>query len=269
MVVKIAVAQIRCIGGDVEANLRKVEACAARAAQNGCRLATFPEMADTGYDLDRIPACASPWDSGPVERLRNIAVRNRIWMITGISERVGKDLFNSVVAIDVNGNIAGSYRKTHLLSTAPIFEDQTFSAGDRLSMVRIDDWNVGLLVCYDLRFPEAARTLALKGAELLVVPSAWPLVRSEHFALLTRCRAMENQLFLACPNHVGAEGKNTFCGMSGVITPTGAYDRVAGAEEETILISVISKAEIEDFRQHIPTFSHRRVELYDMGKEAK
>lgn len=259
---RIGLAQITCAPGDIKGNVSKAVSRVAEAAQRGCDLVVLPEMSDTGYDLELVKTAASRWNGGPFGQIQKAARRHRVSVIAGLSERQGHIIHNSVAAFGPEGELLGSYRKTHLFSSEPIFEDKVFTPGEVLSLISINGWSVGLMVCYDLRFPELARALTLKGAELLVVPSAWPSPREGHLELLTRCRALENQLYLACVNQVGSAGGVTFCGSSRIVSPIGDDIAVGPISGETLLTAVLDKREIDKFRERIPTLRHRRPDIY-------
>src|SRR5204863_7790744 len=170
---KIAAAQIACSLGDIDANVRKIRDFSARAKEGGAELIVFPEMADTGYAMPVIQTCARPWSEGAVPELQKIARGLSLAIISGVSERDGASIYNSQVFVDANGDVVGSYRKTHLFTAAPIGEDQCFSAGNKLKSFSFRGFRLGLSVCYDLRFPEVYRTLAIEeAANVFILSSA-------------------------------------------------------------------------------------------------
>jgi predicted amidohydrolase len=173
--VKIAAAQIACLPGDIDANVRKMAEFAQRAKEAGADLVVFPETADTGYSMRVIQDHATTLNEGAVPRLRDTAKKLGLGIISGIAEREGAAIYNSQVAIDRTGEIAGKYRKSHLFSPAPIEEHKYFSAGSELVSLPWDGLRVGLTICYDLRFPELYRTLACDfGVNVFMISSAWP-----------------------------------------------------------------------------------------------
>src|SRR5438034_9291563 len=118
----IAASQISCALSDVAANLRKISDFSTQAREGGAKLVVFPEMADTGYAMPVIQACARPWSEGAVPELQKIARSLSLAIISGVSERDGASIYNSQVFVDANGDVVGSYRKTHLFTAAPIGE---------------------------------------------------------------------------------------------------------------------------------------------------
>jgi omega-amidase len=172
-------------------------------------------MIDTGYSMPTIQKHAAAWKEGAVPELQEIAKTLSIAIISGISDRDGGRIYNSQVLVDANGEVIAKYRKTHLVAAVPLDERGCFSAGDSFAFCNIDNFNVGLGICYDLRFPEFYRTLAVEhGANVLINSSAWPFPRLEHLRILTLARAIENQSYLILANRVGTDDGVTFCGSS-------------------------------------------------------
>jgi len=203
---KVAVAQIKCMLGDPQANLEQISSLCQNAAEKGCDVIVFPEMVDTGYDMSVIREKASSWNEAPFQTIKTIAEQHNIHVIAGISEREGERIYNSIAAIGPRGELMGKYRKAHLAAYPPLDEDSCISPGDSLSAIAIGDMTWGLMICYDLRFPELSRSLVLQGAEVLVLCSAWPFPRVFHWDILTRARAIENQAYLIAANRVGNDG---------------------------------------------------------------
>jgi len=257
---KIGIAQLDCDLGDVDANVRKIASVARRAADAGCGLVVFPEMADTGYNIDVIKRLASACDSGPCRVLRGLAANLEINIVCGFSERDGDDVYNSAAVIDTQGKPLGKYRKTHLFSM--IGEDRNLSRGDSLTLVDVGGFKTGVMICYDLRFPEQARALALQGAELIVVIAAWPERRVEHWKLLTAARAVENQVYVAAVNRVGVDGGITFGGCSRVLDPFGAAVAEADGESDTLLFAELRRERLDEVRSAMHVFKDRRPDVY-------
>ena len=260
---KIAVAQISCSLGDVTANVRTMRDFSARARDAGAELVVFPEMSDTGYSIPAIQKHATSWNEGAVPELRSIAETLAIGIVAGVSERVGDCIFNSQVFIDATGEIAATYRKTHLFSPAPIEEHKCFTAGDRFAAADYRGLRLGLSICYDLRFPEFFRWLAIQEkANVLVIASAWPFPRVEHLRVLATARAIENQSYVLVSNRVGTDDGATFCGSSAIIDPYGVVVAAASADRAELLIADISADVVQTVRQRMPTVEHCRTDLY-------
>src|SRR6266436_10440133 len=230
---KIAVAQIACLLGDPEANLSKVHDFSRRAKAVGAELIVFPEMTDTGYAMSVIQKHAGYWKTGFVLGLQGIARNISIAIVSGVSERDGVSIYNSQVLIDAKGGIVAKYRKTHLYAVAPVEEQTCFAPGDSFVSFELGGLLFGFSICYDLRFPEMYRKLAVEqkvGA--FVISSAWPFPRLEHFRTLAMARAIENQSYVVASNRVGKDDDLWFCGSSAIIDPRGIVIASASADRE-------------------------------------
>ena len=262
---KIAAAQIACTLGDLTANLAKIRDFAGRAETAGAELVLFPEMADTGYTMQVIRERATPWSEGAVPELQNIARTLSLAIICGVSERVDDRIYNAQVVLDSSGAIVAKYRKTHLF--APIDEDKCCTPGDALVSFDSGPWKFGLTICYDLRFPEIYRALALRHrASVFIISSAWPFPRVEHQRVLATARAIENQSYVILANRVGRDDGVPFCGSSAVIDPSGVVVAAASADREELLVADFSLEVIHAVRERMPVFAHRRPDLY--GRDA-
>ena len=260
---KIAAAQIDCTVGDIDANVRKMREFSSRAKDAGAELVVFPEMADTGYSMPAIQKHAKPWTEGAVPELRKMAKSFSMAIVSGVSEREDDCIYNSQIFIDAKGEIAGSYRKTHLFAMAPVDEQLCFSAGDEFQSFPFGELRLGLSICYDLRFPEVYRTLAVeKGADVFVISSAWPFPRVEHFRTLAIARAIENQSYVIASNRVGTDDGVTCCGSSAIIDPYGVTLASASADREELVVAEVSAEVINSVRKRMTVFEHRRGDLY-------
>lgn len=260
---KVAAAQISCALGDRDANLRKVHEYSERAKNAGAELIVFPEMTDTGYSMPVIRENASVWSKGAVQELKKIAKELSIAIVCGLSDRKGESIYNAQVLIDREGNELAKYRKTHLV-TAPQFDERTcFTAGAKFVSARYRDFKFGLGICYDLRFPEMARTLAVDHqANAFVISSAWPMVRIDHLRVFRLARAIENQSYVILANRVGTDDGVTLCGTSAIIDPHGAIVAAASVDREELLVGDISLEVVDLVRERLRSFDHRRSDLY-------
>ncbi len=238
-------------------NIARYDRFAAEAAGAGCAMVLFPELSDTGYQLDKIQELAGTWPGAALEALQAAAQRHRIGIIAGLSERTADGIYNAAAALDRDGNLCGTYRKTHLFRGPEGAEADVFRAGDALQGVTIDGVRWGLSICFDLRFPEVYRQLADNGAQILAVLAAWPLVRIADWSVLCRARAIENQVFLCGVNHAGAP----FGGRSCVIAPDGDVKRECPDSEAELLTADIDLDEIDRVRQVLPVMESRRPAL--------
>lgn len=261
---KIAAAQMACVLGDVDANVRKMRDFTARAKEGGAELVVFPEVADTGYAMPVIQAGATSWNEGAVPQLREIAKGLSIAIISGVSEREGGSIYNSQVFIDAQGEIVGSYRKTHLFTGTPIGENECFAPGDELKSFPFGGLRFGLSICYDLRFPEVYRTLAIEErANVFILSSAWPFPRLEHFRTLVMARAIENQSYMISSNRVGTDDGVTCCGSSAIIDPYGVTLASASTDREELVQADVSEEAITSVRNKMAVFAQRRPDVYE------
>jgi omega-amidase len=261
---KIAAAQISCSLGDPDANVRKIRDFTSRAKDGAADLVVFPEMVDTGYSMPVIQTHAAPWNNGAVPELQEIAKTLSIAIISGVSEREDRAIYNSQVFIDARGEVVARYRKTHLFTAPPIEEHKCFSPGNTFTSFPIAGLRLGLSICYDLRFPELYRTLAVAhDVNVFLNSSAWPFPRVEHFRTLAIARAIENQSYVIVANRVGADDGVTFCGTSAIIDPYGVMIASASADREELVQAELSIDVINSVRDRMPVFEHRRRDLYN------
>ncbi|QRM57303.1 carbon-nitrogen hydrolase family protein [Sinorhizobium sp. BG8] len=247
---KIAALQMRAVAGDVEANLARIAGAAAEASANGAKLLIAPELAVTGYGAgDALPQLASTATGRTVERIATIARENRVVIVAGFAETDGQTTYNSALLTDGSGNTA-IYRKSHLYGE---YERIWFQPEAPTSVVaNVEGIKVGMLICYDVEFPENVRRLAQADVELVVVPTALPKGASGTFIAdrMIQVRAFENQVFVAYVNHCGADSRFTYAGLSRIVAPDGSVLAEAPADGEALIYAdirpgdyVASKAE--------------------------
>lgn len=260
---KIAVAQISCFLGDIEANLRTIRRFAEQAAKSGAEMIVFPEMVDTGYSMATIREHAAPWTEGALPRLRDMARSLPLRIVCGLSERDGKAIYNSQVVVDRDGEVIAKYRKTHLFNAPPIAENLCFTPGHSLVDFQLPPFRFGLSICYDLRFPEVYRKLATAhDVTAFMISSAWPFPRVEHFQTLARVRAIENQSYVIAANRVGTDEGVTFCGSSVIIDPSGVVVAAASPDREELIQADLSEEVLKSVRSRMDVLADRRVDLY-------
>jgi len=243
--------------GDVDANLFYVREALARVAGEGGNLAVLPEMWSTGFAYRNLNELALR-TKVILDELLELSARHKLVIVGSMPEPNGDKVFNTVFLVD-NGTLAGVYRKIHLFSL--LGEDQAFSGGDSWLLADTTIGKIGVIICYDLRFPELSRRLALEGAQVLCIPAQWPKPRQEHWRTLIRARAMENQLFVVSCNACGLIGKLDFFGMSMIINPKGDV-MVESDEGESEILAELDMQIMTDWRAQIPCFKDRRPEFY-------
>lgn len=220
----------------------------------------LPELWDLGFYPADVRELSDAEGREAEAFLGGLAREHGVNIVGGsIARRTQSGVRNSCMVFDRRGGLAGIYDKCHLFS--PGHEDRHFEAGDEAGLFDLDGIRAGVLICYDLRFGEFAGSLALQGAKLLFVPAAWPRPRLDHWQLLCRSRAVENQCFVAAANGCGQLGKLSFCGHSVIVDPSGAILAEA-AEDAQCVTAGCDPALVEAARARLPVFTDRRPELY-------
>jgi 5-aminopentanamidase len=265
--VRVAVAQIEPRLGE---NKRNLDECLRRldeAAAAGAELVVLPECAIPGYmfdSLDEAMPFAEELPGPSTEALEAACGQLGLHAVVGLLERDGDLLRNAAVLVGPEG-LVGSYRKTHLPFLGV---DRFVTAGDELPVYDTPLGRIGLEICYDLRFPEATRTLALAEADIVAHPTNFPVAARIQTELITVARAAENRIFLLSANRVGKERWAEFCGWSQIVDPYGRRLAEAGETEEALLVADIDMELARDKDYVIPgeyelyLFGHRRPELY-------
>jgi predicted amidohydrolase len=252
--VQVTLAQLKPRPRAVPANLAR--ASEVLAASAGSDLVVLPELFLSGYELEDVAALAIELDGPEVAALRDAARTASTALIVGAAERTGAGVANSALLIDSAGELAGVYRKTHLFGA----ESEAYVPGDSLSTVELDGRRVGPMICFDMEFPEVARTLAGQGADLLITISANPRPFELDHELFARTRAMENGLPHVYVNRVGEEAGFEFCGGSLALDPDAGVLANAGPDEELVLTAELGEPGRRDARTRYRELL--RAELY-------
>jgi predicted amidohydrolase len=255
---RTAIAQFACTPGDVADNLARIERAATEATADGADLLVLPELATTGYGAgDAITALAEPADGAQAQALTAIARRAGLALVCGFAEAADGAVYNAALAVTPAG-VAACYRKRQLYAA---YERGLFRPGEAPPPVLpLASLRVGLLVCYDVEFPELARHLALQGAELLAVPTALPAGEPSPFIAqrLVPVRAFENQLFVAYADHCGRDDRFGYAGLSCIAAPDGADLARAGPDGEALLTADLDPAAYAAARAANPYLVDRR-----------
>ncbi|WAM00061.1 carbon-nitrogen hydrolase family protein [Streptomyces sp. Je 1-369] len=246
--------------GSVDANLAALDDAAGRAAAAGAGLLVAPELHLTGYAIgDDIARLAEPADGESAKAVAEIAARHEVGVVYGYPEREGDLVFNSVQLIGPDGARLANYRKTHLFGG---FERDSFTPGEQsVVQAELGGVRIGLMICYDVEFPENVRAHALAGTDLLVVPTAQMHPFQFVAESLVPVRAFENQLYVAYVNRVGPEGEFEFVGLSTLVGPDGVARARAGRGEELVLGDVDPEF-LSASRENNPYLRDRRPGLY-------
>ncbi|AKZ54565.1 Hydrolase in pqqF 5'region [Streptomyces ambofaciens ATCC 23877] len=246
--------------GSTAENLKVLDEAAGRAAAAGSGLLVTAELFLTGYAIgDAVAALAEPADGDAADAVAEIAGRHGLAVAYGYPERAGADVFNSVQLISADGTRLANYRKTHLFGC---FERDHFTPGERsVVQAELDGVTVGLMICYDVEFPENVRAHALAGTDLLLVPTAQMHPFQFVAESVVPVRAFENQMYVAYVNRVGQEGEYEFVGLSALAGPDGTVRGRAGRAEELVLADV-DPVLLAASREANPYLKDRRPGLY-------
>jgi nitrilase len=245
---------------ETDANLSTMEAVAKACALQGASMVMFPELFLCGYNLGNdAMSVAETMDGKSIRRAGDIARENGIALLFGYAERAGSDVYNSAIFIGDTGDVLGNYRKVHLFGPE---EKRIFKPGDQVRVIPFRGFKIGLLICYDIEFPEFVRSTVLAGADFLAVPTALTPEYGEVPTTIVRARAYENQIFVAYCDRIGVERDLTYLGMSGIVGPDGKDMARAGNADETILSADL---DYDRYRQSITENTYirdRRPDLY-------
>ncbi|MFF9606434.1 carbon-nitrogen hydrolase family protein [Streptomyces sp. NPDC014684] len=246
--------------GSIAENLKVLDEAAGRAAAAGAALLAAPEMFLTGYAIgDDIARLAEPADGDSADAIAEIAGRHGLAIAYGYPERDGDTVHNSAQLISADGTRLANYRKTHLFGG---FERDRFTPGEQpVVQAELNGLTVGLMICYDVEFPENVRAHALAGTDLLVVPTAQMHPFQFVAESLVPVRAWESQMYVAYVNRVGPEGEFEFVGLSVLAGPDGVARTRAGREEQ-LVVADADPAFLAASREANPYLKDRRPGLY-------
>ena len=271
---RVACVQVNSSPSKAE-NLERAEPLVARAAATGADLVLLPEKWNGLGSHEILLDVAEPLEGGEtVEAMSGWARTHGITLVGGsIAERRdGRDkLSNTCVVFDPEGEIAAVYRKIHMFDVevggVVYRESDSEEPGDRPMSCEVEGWRLGLTVCYDLRFPELYRVLAVEGAELVTVPAAFTLYTGkDHWELLLRARAVENQCYVVAANQWGVvEGKASY-GRSSIVDPWGVVLAQA-PDEDGVIAAELDRVHLERIRRSLPSLANRQPAAYTWPAE--
>ncbi|MFF1501689.1 carbon-nitrogen hydrolase family protein [Streptomyces sp. NPDC058316] len=246
--------------GHVDENIEVLDEAARRAADSGARLLVCPELFLTGYAIGAdVPRLAEPADGPSACAVAGIAARHGLAVLYGYPERAGEQIFNAAQLIGPDGAALANYRKTHLFGC---FEQEWFTPGERtVVQAELDGVRVGIMICYDVEFPENVRSHALAGTDLLLVPTAQMHPFQFVAESVVPVRAFESQLYVAYVNRTGPEGEFEFVGLSCLAGPDGTVRTRAGRGEE-LVIGEVDPEFLRASRAANPYLNDRRPGLY-------
>lgn len=243
--------------GDVGRNVSVVKRQIRALAGRGAKLIVLPEMWSSGFANERLAVHAEATPQ-VLHLLASLSEQEDVTIIGSLPERADGGVYNTAYLVD-RGQVRGSYRKVHLFT--PTGEGRYFLSGDEATVARTRLGVIGVMICYDLRFPELCRRLVLLGASMIVVVAQWPAVRTAHWDVLLRARAIENQAFVLGANRSGRDEDLVYAGHSRIVSPTGDVlargDKRSGTMSATIDPSLVDRV-----RKEIPCLKQRVPEAY-------
>jgi len=272
--ITFALGQMSCRVGDKKHNIEVIKKRVKQAERIKADIIAFPELCLTGYVVrDRAYEFAEAVPNGPsVHEIEKIAKNEEMHIIFGMIERSPKAaavLHNTAVLIGPEGFI-GKYQKMHLPTHSVFEEKRYFRLGYQTPVFETEAGKIGMIICYDVYFPEITRLLSLKGAKLIVCISASPSVRRGFFETLTAARAMENNVFLAFVNLAGIEDGLQFWGGSRIIAPSGSVISQAKYDVDDFISAKIDYTDINRVQAWVPTLRDLRPEIFtSLRKEAE
>jgi predicted amidohydrolase len=262
---KIAVVQFKA-STNKEINLKKIINYISQAAQNKAVLVAFPEFmmfyTNSLQTPKQLASLAETIEGNFVNTIAEIAKQNHIQVIGSFYEKSTKKnrVFDTSFIIDKSGKVISTYRKIHLYDALGFRESDKMTSGSKIAKpVKTSIGKVGMMICYDLRFPEMSRSLAVSGSEVLVVPSAWVKgeMKEEHWLTMNKTRAIENGCYVVSPDQVG----NIYCGRSVVVDPYGKI-LLDMKKKQGIGYANIELKKIKQIRKVLPLLKNRRTDIY-------
>ena len=243
---KIALLQYNPVWENKEENKKKILSLIRDIEE--VELLVFPEMTLTGFTMKSLEM--SETINGESFRFySSIAKEKSVNIFAGIIERRNQRTYNTLIHLKQDGHLVKLYRKVHPFSYSD--ENMHFNAGSKPATTKIRKWNIGLSICYDLRFPELFRKYGKKKTHLIVNIANWPDTRIEHWRTLLKARAIENQCYVVGVNRVGKDPKLNYIGFSSIFDPMG-NEIISVKDEETLILADIDKKYVNDVREKFP-----------------
>lgn len=271
---KVAVCQMLVVD-DKDANIEKAVHLMEKSGRSGADLVVLPEMFNCPYENEKFPLYAeNRADSETLNAVSSAAREQGVYLVAGsIPERDDDKIYNTSFIINPQGEVIGSHRKLHLFDVdvpegITFKESDTLTAGDKVTVRDTDLARIGVAICYDIRFPELSRLLALEGVELMVLPGAFNMTTGPvHWETLIRSRAIDNQFFLAAASPArDTSASYVAYGHSMIVDPWGEVLAEAGSGEE-IIYADIQLNRIKEVRSQIPVLENRRMDIYDLKRK--
>jgi predicted amidohydrolase len=264
---KVAVVQF-CASTQKDVNLEKILGFIRQAAKSGAHLCAFPEFmmfyTNSKQTPKELAALAETINGNFVTAIAKAAKKNSIQVVGTLYEKSKRKdrVYDTSFLINKSGKIVSTYRKIHLYDALGFKESAKLEAGSKISSpTKTSLGKIGMLICYDLRFPEVSRILASAGSEILIAPSAWVKgnKKEEHWITINKTRAIENGCYVIAPDQVG----NIYCGRSLVVDPYGEI-LLDMKKKQGIGIVDISLDKVKQTRKALPLLQNRRTDIYSL-----
>jgi len=270
---KIGICQLSVME-DKQDNIRKAEQMIREAANNGSQLVVLPEMFNCPYENKYFPLYAEEYPGETTDMLANVAMELGIYIVGGsIPEKDGDIIYNTSYIYNKNGRLIGKHRKMHLFDIdvqggIRFKESDSLGYGRDVTVVDTEFCRIGVAICYDMRFPELMRLMALEGAEVIIVPAAFNMTTGPaHWDLLARMRALDNQVYFAAASPArNLEASYHAYGHSCIVNPWGTFVNESD-EKEGILYGDVDLEMVQKVRRELPLLQHRRTDLYEMKRK--
>lgn len=257
---RVSMLQMDLLAGNPQANFLHVQALVEKALDEKPDVLILPEMWNTSYDFAQLRELADRKGIPHAQAMGKLACRYGVNIVAGsLADSRGENVYNTSYIYDRHGRQVAKYDKVHLFGL--MGEKSYLTAGNDRQSFFLDGAKCGIMICYDLRFPELSRALALDGVCALFIVAQWPRPRQHHWRTLLQARAIENQFYIIAVNRVGQEGQNTFFGHSMVVNPLGEII-IEGSAEEEILTTDLDLAKVAEIRAYMPCFFDRSPETY-------
>ncbi|AIF44813.1 carbon-nitrogen family hydrolase [Virgibacillus sp. SK37] len=260
---KHAIYQMDIVPGDPRANKKKVaEWLGHTMREEKPDAVVLPEMWTTGYTLPDLEVVAETNGEPITEFLKKTAITYEVNIIGGsFANKKDGEFYNTSVTVDRSGDVVYRYDKIHLV---PMLDEPRYLTGgkEKVQVFELDGVKAGLIICFDLRFPELTRSLSLEGAKIVYVVAEWPTARKNHWKSLLIARAIENQIYIVACNRVGEYNGVDFAGNSMVIDPWGNCLKTGSDTEVETIVETLDISAVAKFRKDVPIFSCRVPDLY-------
>jgi predicted amidohydrolase len=262
---KVAIVQFKA-STNKETNLRKITDFISKAAKNKAKLVAFPEFmmfyTRSSQSPKQLAILAETINGNFVSTIAKSAKENNIQIVGSFYEKSSKKdrVYDTSFVVDKSGKVISTYRKIHLYDALGFRESAKMTSGSKIAKpVKTSIGKLGMMICYDLRFPEMSRSLAVAGSEILVAPSAWVKgeMKEEHWLTINKTRAIENGCYVVAPDQVG----NIYCGRSVIVDPYGKV-LVDMKKKQGIAYADIDLKKIKQTRKVLPLLKNRRTDIY-------